>query len=286
MAFVESVSLPDGTSMPRFGMGTWYLGENPVTHDRELEALRTGLDAGITLIDTAEMYGDGAAEKLVGEAIQGYDREKLFLVSKVYPHNAGDPMIFESVEASLERMQTDYLDLYLLHWRGSIPLSETVRCMEELVEDGVIRHWGVSNFDVDDLEELYSVHNGTHCAVNQDLYHLGSRGVEYEILPWMRSAQMPLMAYCPLAQAGDLRRGLVTDPVVTEVARRHEATPLQVLLAFVLRDPQVVAIPRSGSPEHMRENIAARDIELTSDDLALLSRSFPMPNHSTPLDIV
>lgn len=286
MAFVESVSLPDGTSMPRFGMGTWYLGENPATHDRELEALRTGLDAGITLIDTAEMYGGGAAEKLVGEAIQGYDREKLFLVSKVYPHNAGDPMIFESVEASLARMQTDYLDLYLLHWRGSIPLSETVRCMEELVEDGVIRHWGVSNFDVDDLEELYSVHNGTHCAANQDLYHLGSRGVEYEILPWMRSAQMPLMAYCPLAQAGDLRRGLVTDPAVTEVARRHEATPLQVLLAFVLRDPQVVAIPRSGSPEHMRENIAARDIELTSDDLALLSRSFPMPNHSTPLDIV
>lgn len=286
MAFVESVSLPDGTSMPRFGMGTWYLGENPATHDRELEALRTGLDAGITLIDTAEMYGGGAAEKLVGEAIQGYDREKLFLVSKVYPHNAGYPMIFESVEASLARMQTDYLDLYLLHWRGSIPLSETVRCMEELVEDGVIRHWGVSNFDVDDLEELYSVHNGTHCAVNQDLYHLGSRGVEYEILPWMRSAQMPLMAYCPLAQAGDLRRGLVTDPAVTEVARRHEATPLQVLLAFVLRDPQVVAIPRSGSPEHMRENIAARDIELTSDDLALLSRSFPMPNHSTPLDIV
>ncbi len=286
MAYKETVTLRTGVQMPRLGMGTWFLGENPAARERELAALRAGLDAGIRLIDTAEMYGGGAAERLVGEAIKGYDREKLFLVSKVLPRNAGDPMIFESVEASLERMQTDYLDLYLLHWRGSVPLSETVRCMEELVEDGVIRHWGVSNFDVDDLEELFSVYNGTHCAVNQDLYHLGSRGVEYEILPWMSAAQMPLMAYCPLAQAGDLRRGLVTDVAVTEVARRHHATPFQVLLAFVLRNPLVVAIPRTGNPEHMRENIAAREIELTSDDLALLSRSFPMPNHATPLDIV
>ena len=159
-------------------------------------------------------------------------------------------------------------------------------CMEELVEDGVIRHWGVSNFDADDLEELFSVPNGDKCAVNQDLYHLGSRGVEYDVLPWMRAEGMPLMAYCPLAQAGDLRRGLTRDANVQEVARRHNATPLQVLLAFVLRDPMVIAIPRTGSPEHMRENLAARDIELTADDLALLSHSFPAPNHAVPLDIV
>lgn len=286
MAFQETVTLPDGTPMPRFGMGTWYLGESAAAHDRELAALRVGLDAGVTLIDTAEMYGEGAAERLVGEAIRGYDRDRLFLVSKVYPHNAGRPEIFESVEASLERLGTDYLDMYLLHWRGSVPLAETVECMEELVEDGVIRHWGVSNFDADDLEELFGVYRGDRCAVNQDLYHLGSRGVEYDILPWMRSVGMPLMAYCPLAQAGDLRRGLLGDPAVVEVACRHDATPLQVLLAFVLRDPLVVAIPRSGSAVHVLENRAACDIELTSDDLSLLSASFPAPGHPVPLDIV
>lgn len=286
MAYIETVSLPDGTPMPRLGMGTWYLGERASTHDEELAALRAGLDAGVRLIDTAEMYGNGAAEELVGEAIRGYDRRELFLVSKVYPHNAGDPEIFESVEASLERLGTDYLDMYLLHWRGAVPLAETVACMEQLVEDGLIRHWGVSNFDLDDLEELFSVPDGERCAVNQDLYHLGSRGVEYGILPWMRSEGMPLMAYCPLAQAGDLRRGITSDPAVVEVARRHGATPLQILLAFVLRDPLVVAIPRSGKPEHVLENVRARDIELTADDLALLSRSFPAPGHATPLDIV
>ncbi|WP_418723075.1 aldo/keto reductase [Enorma sp.] len=286
MAFVDTVELPDGTPMPRFGMGTWFLGESAAKHDDELAALRTGLDAGVTLIDTAEMYGSGAAERLAGEAIRGYDRESLFLVSKVYPHNAGDPEIFESVEASLERLGTDYLDLYLLHWRGSIPLAETVECMEQLVGDGLIRHWGVSNFDVDDLEELFAVPDGERCAVNQDLYHLGSRGVEYAVLPWMRSVGMPLMAYCPLAQAGDLRRGLTNDPAVVEVARRHDATPLQILLAFVLRDPMAIAIPRSGKPEHVLENVHACEIELSDDDLALLSRSFPAPGYPTPLDIV
>ena len=286
MAFVDTVELPDGTPMPRFGMGTWFLGESAAKHDDELAALRTGLDAGVTLIDTAEMYGSGAAERLAGEAIRGYDRESLFLVSKVYPHNAGDPEIFESVEASLERLGTDYLDLYLLHWRGSIPLAETVECMEQLVGDGLIRHWGVSNFDVDDLEELFAVPDGERCAVNQDLYHLGSRGVEYAVLPWMRSVGMPLMAYCPLAQAGDLRRGLTNDPAVVEVARRHDATPLQILLAFVLRDPMAIAIPRSDKPEHVLENVHACEIELSDDDLALLSRSFPAPGYPTPLDIV
>ena len=286
MAFVDTVELPDGTLMPRFGMGTWFLGESAATHDEELAALRAGLDAGAVLIDTAEMYGSGAAERLVGEAIRGYDRERLFLVSKVYPHNAGDPEIFESVEASLERLGTDYLDLYLLHWRGSVPLAETVECMEQLVEDGLIRHWGVSNFDADDLEELFAVPDGERCAVNQDLYHLGSRGVEYAVLPWMRSVDMPLMAYCPLAQAGDLRRGLTSDPAVVEVAHRHAATPLQILLAFVLRDPMVIAIPRSGKAEHVLENVRACEIELSADDLALLSRSFPAPSYPTPLDIV
>lgn len=192
MPFIETVAMPDGTPMPRLGMGTWYLGERASAREREIAALRAGIDAGVTLIDTAEMYGNGAAEELVGEAIRGYDRE---------------------------RLGTDYLDLYLLHWRGAIPLAETVACMEQLVEDGLIRHRGVSNFDTDDLEELFSVPGGDRCAVNQDLYHLGSRGVEYDVLPWMRAEHMPLMAYCPLAQAGDLRRGLLSDPGVVEVAR-------------------------------------------------------------------
>ena len=259
MPFIETVAMPDGTPMPRLGMGTWYLGERASAREREIAALRAGIDAGVTLIDAAEMYGNGAAEELVGEAIRGYDRE---------------------------RLGTGYLDLYLLHWRGAIPLAETVACMEQLVEDGLIRHWGVSNFDADDLEELFSVPGGDRCAVNQDLYHLGSRGVEYDVLPWMRAEHMPLMAYCPLAQAGDLRRGLLSDPGVVEVARAHDATPMQVLLAFVLRDPLVVAIPRSGDADHVLENVRARDIELTADDLSLLSRSFPAPGHPVPLDIV
>jgi diketogulonate reductase-like aldo/keto reductase len=285
MAFKSSLSLNDGRKMPRLGMGTWYLGQGLHPHDQELAALRAGLDAGIRLIDTAEMYGDGAAESLVGEAISNCRREDLFIVSKVYPHNAGISHIFDSVDATLSRLGTDYLDMYLLHWRGTIPLAETVECMEELVRQGKICGWGVSNFDTSDMRELWDIPGGNHCAVNQDLYHLGSRGVEWDLLPWMRQKNLPLMAYCPLAQAGTLRKGLLESEAVREVASAHGISPTQVLLAFVLRDENVIAIPRSASPRHVLENAATREVELTAEDLSLLDSAFPAPTEKVPLEM-
>lgn len=280
-----TVTLHDGTAMPRLGMGTWYLGEGLRPIKDEIAALRAGLDDGYRLIDTAEMYGDGKAEELVGRTIKGIDRESLFLVSKVYPHNAGRRQLRRSLEASLRRMGTDYLDMYLLHWRGSIPLAETIECMEAAKEDGLIRNWGVSNFDTADMEELFALDGGDDCAVNQDLYHLGSRGIEYDLLDWMDAHGVPLMAYCPLAQAGGLRRGLVDSPVVREVAAAHDATSTQVLLAFVLSRDDTVAIPRSGTAAHVHANCEAARIRLADDELAALDRAFPAPDHKVPLDV-
>ena len=244
------------------------------------------------LVDTAEMYGDGEAERLVGEALLGTaglaapaPREDLTIVSKVYPWNAGRDRIFDACDATLERLGTDHLDLYLLHWRGNVPLRETVACMEELVAQGQILRWGVSNFDVDDMEELWEVPVGDHCVVNQVLYHLGSRGIEYDLLPWMEERGVACMAYCPLAQAGTLRRGLFTSPAVEEVARRHGATPAQVLLAFCVRDGNVIAIPRTSSASHAVENAKAAELELDDRDLTLLDRAFPAPTRKMPLDM-
>lgn len=275
-----------GKSVGRIGQGTWFLGEHAGTFEQERSALCAGIDAGMNLIDTAEMYGDGAAEELVGSVIQGYAREDLFLVSKVYPFNAGRSRIFQACEDTLRRMKTDYLDLYLLHWRGSIPLSETVACMEELKAQGRIRSWGVSNFDLGDMQQLYRVQDGGHCAVNQVLYHLGSRGVEYDLLPWMQRRKMPLMAYCPLAQGGTLRRGLMNAKAVREIADAHRATPAQVLLAFLLARQDVVPIPRASRAEHTLENAAACELRLSVEELAALDRAFPAPTEFTPLDIV
>lgn len=283
----RTVKLPDGTLVPAIGQGTWYMGDDPARRASEIEALRTGVACGMTLIDTAEMYGEGAAERLVGEAIAPLDRDGLFLVSKVYPHNAGRAHIFDSCRASLDRLGTGALDLYLLHWRGDVPLAETVACMEELRAEGLIRRWGVSNFDVADMQELMSVPGGDACAVNQVLYHLGSRGIEFDLAPWQAARGIPLMAYCPLAQAGRLARarGLLQDPSVAEVAARHDATPAQVLLAFAIRSGDVVAIPKAAAPEHACDNAAALDLRLTRDDLALLDRRFPAPARKTPLDM-
>lgn len=282
----RTVTLPDGTLVPAIGQGTWYMGDDPARRASEIEALRTGVACGMTLIDTAEMYGEGAAERLVGEAIAPLDRDGLFLVSKVYPHNAGRAHIFDSCRASLDRLGTDALDLYLLHWRGDVPLAETVACMEELRAEGLIRRWGVSNFDVADMEELMSVPGGDACAVNQVLYHLGSRGIEYDLVPWQAEHGIPVMAYCPLAQAGRLARarGLLQDPAVAEVAARHDATPAQVLLAFAVRSGDVVAIPKAATSEHARDNAAALDLRLADEDLALLDRRFPAPTRKMPLD--
>ncbi len=268
------------------GQGTWYLGEDPDRFDAECSALRAGVEAGMNLIDTAEMYGDGAAEELVGRAIQGLDRDKLFLVSKVYPFNAGRGDIRVSCEDSLMRMKTDHLDLYLLHWRGSVPLAETVECMEELKEDGLIRAWGVSNLDTDDMQELFAQPDGTHCAANQVLYNVGSRGIEYDLLPLMRQHQIPVMAYCPLAQAGRLRRGLLNHPALRQIAGEHHATVPQILLAFLLAQPGVLPIPRTGSAQHAQQNAAAAEIRLSAEELALLDAAFPKPKRKTRLEIV
>lgn len=240
----------------------------------------------MNLLDTAEMYGDGAAERLVGKVIRDYDRESLFLVSKVYPFHADESHIYSSCEQRLRRMATDYMDLYLLHWRGKVPLSETVDCMEELCARGKIRYWGVSNLDLTDMQELERLSCGGHCVTNQVLYHLGSRGVEYELLPWMVHRNMMLMAYCPLAQGGQLRRGLWESPVIQKLAAEHNATPAQILLAFLLTRPGVLPIPCSSSPEHTLENGSALRLRLSPEELRQLEDAFPAPRHRVPLDIV
>lgn len=277
--------LPGGVAVPAIGMGTWHMGEDPARRAAEVEALQAGIEAGSTLVDTAEMYGDGAAERVVGEALRDLPREQVFLVSKVLPQNAGCDRIFESCKASLKRLRTDHLDLYLLHWRGSVPLIETVGCMEQLVEHGLIRSWGVSNFDVDDMVSLMEVPGGIDCATDQVLYHLASRGVEHELLPWLHGRHMPLMAYCPLAQGGHLSQGLLDDEVVQRVAREHDATAAQVLLAFAIRSRWVIAIPKAGSATHARENAAAMDLQLTAADLQALSQRYPAPHCKVPLDV-
>lgn len=280
------IKLRYGSQMPRLGMGAWCLGDDKAKRSEEIEALQAGIDAGMTLIDTAEMYGSGRSEELIGEVIRDFDREKLFLVSKVYPYNAGKGSIENSVSNSLKRLGTDYLDLYLLHWRGSIPLSHTVQCMEELVKQGVIKNWGVSNFDTDDMEELMSVPDGRNCAVDQVLYHLGSRGIEYDLLPWMKENDIPVMAYCPIAQAGALRSSLVTSPVLNKIAEKYNVSVVQLLLMFVLRHDNIAAIPRSSKKEHVLENSRGLDFELTDEDLALIDSAFPPPSQKTYLDIV
>lgn len=276
----------NGSPAPRLGQGTWYLGEKATQHQRELKALRTGIEHGLTLIDTAEMYGEGRSEALVGEAIAPYDREKLYLVSKVYPWNAGGDRIFKACENSLRRLKTDYLDMYLLHWRGSVPLEETAECMEELVRRGLIRNWGVSNLDLEDMQELWETPAGRNCKTNQCLYHLASRGVETVLLPWMRKNEVSLMAYCPLAQGATLRSRMLRNPVLAEMAKEKDCTVFQLMLAFLLASPDVVAIPRTGDPVHAEENAAAADIILTGEELARLNAAFPAPRRREPLDIM
>lgn len=273
------------TAVGPIGQGTWYLGEDPARFAQECGALRAGIEAGMTLIDTAEMYGEGAAERLVGAAVRGIDRKRLYLVSKVYPFHAGRKDIFRCCENSLRRMGTDYIDLYLLHWRGSIPLAESVDCLEELKARKRILAWGVSNFDTGDMNELFSTPGGSKCAANQVLYHLGSRGVEFDLLPQLRKRDIPLMAYCPLAQAGRLRRGMLNSPVVLEVACAHQATPQQVLLAFLLAQAGVLPIPRTSDPIHALENAAAGTLHLTKDELSHLDQAFPAPKRKVPLDM-
>lgn len=275
-----TVTLPNGENVPALGQGTWQMAERADRRAQEIEALRLGVELGMTLIDTAEMYGEGAAEELVAEALAG-ERERLFLVSKVYPHNASQKGVIEACERSLRRLKTDRLDLYLLHWRGSVPLEETVTGFEELRRSGKIRQWGVSNFDVDDMEELLGVPAGENCATNQVLYNVTRRGPEFDLIPWMAARGMPLMAYSPIEQ-GRLPRG----GALQAIAQRHEASPFQIALAWLLNRPGVIAIPKASSVQHVQENHRALEITLTPEDLAAIDAEFPAPKRKRPLEMI
>ncbi|EIK73303.1 oxidoreductase, aldo/keto reductase family [Pseudomonas synxantha BG33R] len=266
-----------GVPVPVIGQGTWRMGEDPSRRRAEVAALQLGIDEGLTLIDTAEMYGDGGAEEVVAEAIRG-KRDQVFLVSKIYPHNASQKGVPRACEASLQRLGTDYIDLYLLHWRGQYPLEETVEAFERLREAGKIGRWGVSNFDVADLQELAS----PACATNQVLYNIEERGIEFDLLPWWQQHHLPLMAYCPIAQGGEL----LSSPTLKQIARRHEVTPAQVSLAWVLRQEGVIAIPKAVTPEHIRLNAAAAKLVLDEHDLDAIDRVFAAPKRKHPLAMV
>lgn len=279
------MKLKNGLEIPEFGIGAWKLGDNLENEKDEIDSIKSGLDMGIKLIDTAEMYGDGASERLIGKAIKGYNRKDLYIVSKVCPFNAGKKQIFKSLENSLARLETNYLDLYLIHWKGNVPLAETVECMEKLVQMGKIKSWGVSNFDVDDMKELLRIPNGENCVVNQLMYHLGSRGIEYELKPLLDKHNIKIMAYCPLAHGGETRKRLIENEIVKKIARKYNATELQILIAFLL-NKNVIVIPGSKNIKHIEENYKARNINITSTDMEILQNEFPAPNHKVELDML
>ncbi|WP_440284390.1 aldo/keto reductase [Escherichia fergusonii] len=281
----KSILFSGGASLPAMGQGTWYMGEDAGKRKEEVAALRAGIELGLTLIDTAEMYADGGAEKVVGEALTGL-RDNVFLVSKVYPWNAGGKKAIAACENSLHRLNTEYLDLYLLHWSGSFTFEETVDAMETLIAQGKICRWGVPNLDYADMQALWQTTGGKQCATNQVLYHLGSRGIEYDLLPWCQQQHMPVMAYSPLAQAGRLRNSLFNHPVVIDIAHRHNATAAQILLAWVISHQGVMAIPKAATVDHVKQNAAALDLTLSSEELALLDKAFPAPQGKTALDMV
>jgi diketogulonate reductase-like aldo/keto reductase len=277
---MRTTRLPSGETVPMLGQGTWYMGDDRRRRADEIAALRLGLDLGMTLIDTAEMYGNGAAEELVGDAIASR-RDEAFLVSKVLPGNATRRGTIAACESSLQRLRTDRLDLYLLHWRGGTPLEETLGAFETLARAGKIRRFGVSNLDLADMEELWSLEGGAAAATNQVLYNLTRRGIEWDLLPSCRKRGVPIMAYSPIEQGRLLRR-----PELQAVAARHGATPAQAALAWVLRHDDVIAIPKAGDPRHVRENRAALDLSLTEQDLAALDRAFPPPAGSRSLEML
>ena len=274
------VTFSDGTTVPVLGQGAWEIGDDPARRDAEQAALARGIDLGLTVIDTAELYGDGRSERLVGEVIAGR-RDEVFLVSKVRPENASEMKMMLACEKSLERLGVDRIDLYLLHWQGRVPLEETVDAFQELVDEGMIARWGVSNLDLRAMERLVDIDGGADCAANQLLYNLGSRGVEFDLLPWMQARDMPMMAYSPLG-----RGGLLEHPLITDIADRHDASPAQVALAAVLRQDGMIAIPKASTVEHVEANADALDIRFDVEDLERLDRVFPPPTKATPLDII
>ena len=277
---IPRVTLADGTQVPALGLGTWNMGERAAAAKQEAAALAHGLDLGLSLIDTAEMYGDGGAEEVVARAIAGR-RDSAFVVSKVYPHNAGRKSMAAACERSLRRLACECIDLYLLHWRGRIPLAETVDAFERLRAAGKIRRWGVSNFDVADMEELHALPDGQHCAANQVLYNLMTRGIEWRLLDWSREHRVAIMAYSPVAQGA-----LLTNPKLTAIARAAHLTPARLALAWVMTRPQVIAIPQSSNAAHIDDIRASAGVHLVPNVLAALDAAFPPPGQATPLAVI
>lgn len=277
---MKTVQLPGGERVPALGLGTWYMGEQPARRADEVAALRLGVDLGATLVDTAEMYGDGDTERLVGDALQDGYRERVFLVSKVFPHNAGRRTAVEACERSLKRLRTDCIDLYLLHWRGRIPFEETMAGFAALQQAGKIRHWGVSNLDQDDMQELMQA-GGAACAANQILYNPTRRGPEFDLIPYLERRHIPVMAYSPIEQARLPRAG-----ALGAIGKKHGVDPYQVALAWVMRSGNVIAIPKASRPVHVEANVAAAGLALDADDLALIDAAFPPPRRKQSLEML
>ena len=284
---MHSIPLPGtGPALPALGRGTWRIGESKARRATEVKALRSALDMGWRLVDTAEMYGEGGSEEAIGQALAeagrgGLRREELFLVSKVYPHNASRQGTVAACERSLRRLGVDRLDLYLLHWRGGVPLAETVEAMESLVAAGRIARWGVSNFDVDDMQELWSVDGGTSCAANQVYYSITERGPAHSLLPWLREHGVALMAYSPLDQGA-----LADDAALQALAERQGCSTAQMALAWLLAQAGVNALPKAVGEAHLRENLAAAELVLKDEVSAELSRRYPPPARKPPLAMV
>jgi diketogulonate reductase-like aldo/keto reductase len=276
---MHRVMLPEGETVPVLGQGTWKMGEERGRRREEIAALREGIALGLTLIDTAEMYGEGLTEELVGEAVEGI-RDEVFIVSKAYPQNAGRERLPLACERSLRRLRTGRIDLYLLHWRGNVPLDETIEAFEGLRDDGKIRHWGVSNFDTDDMKEFLAA-GGKRCATNQILYNVTRRGAEFELLPFLAQHKIPAMAYSPVEQGR-----LPSTGVLAEIAKAHDASVPQIALAFLFRRKDLIVIPKAASIEHVRENHEALAITFSPEELAAIDRAFPPPSRKTPLDML
>lgn len=277
---MRNTHLPSGEQVPVLGLGTWHMGEHPAKRQDELDAIRSAIDNGMTLIDTAEMYGNGAAEELVGEALGGR-RSDAFIVSKVLPHHATRRGTVTACENSLRRLGTDYLDMYLLHWPGAVPLDETLEAFDALLRAGKIRYWGVSNFDTPDMEELLALAGGNAVAANQVLYNLMRRGIEFDLTPWCRQRRLPVMAYSPLEQGR-----LLGDPELLRLAEGYSATPAQIALRWVLRDDLTIALPKASTPDHVRQLRSALDLPLSAQDLVALDRAFPPPRRKVPLEVI
>jgi len=277
---IPTTTLPSGRKMPIFGLGTWRMGESARRRADEVAALRHGIERGVTLIDTAEMYGDGEAETIVADAV-GARRDEVFIVSKVLPQNSSRARTVAACERSLKRLKTERIDLYLLHWRGSPPVSETLEAFQALKKEGKILDWGVSNFDLGEMDDVARCKGGAACATNQVLYNLSRRGIEFDLMPWCKKRGMPIMAYSPIEQGR-----ILGDATLRDVAARHGVTPAQVALAWLIRQEGVITIPKAGRAAHVDDDLAALDLKLTKDDLATLDRAFPPPKTPQPLEML